>query len=638
MFRPSRMQRVYLQVLREDAQRAALILAECGTFDPQPSTALEADLPESPSVRYRECFDSAHTRMEKLCSFYRCEMQLGELELRMIDQAELEGVDERLGELWREASENEERLRRLEEERREVEQLLDTLRKFSGLDVDLGHLQRRKRFLNVQVGTVPEANITRLTKAVELAGHVLTPFLVSNGVAYVVVAGPMPTTEGELNRLLEAAGFRPMRIPDEFTDRPAEVERELRERAAAIDRQKSDLEQRLEEEAQVHSCELRSLQEVLTLAAPYAKLADALRGRGGLTLFSGWVPNSALLKLRLKLTEGLKHPYVLHARDPFPEERERVPSTTPYPTWMWPFVSLVRNYGIPRYGEFDPTVLFTLSFLVMFGMMFGDVGQGAVIAVIGLLIPDRWRRMRPAFIGAGLASVTFGFLYGSVFGFEHWLEPLWVAPLSDPLRMLAVALYWGVGFILLTTLITIGNRLAQGLWLEALLDGRGLAGALFYLGALMVGARWFQQQPLTWWHLMSPLVPLATIVGYYGYRNRERFTERLLVALMEGFETVLAYGANTLSFLRLAAFSLNHVALAVAVFTLAEMMGTAGFWITVVIGNVIITVLEGAIVAIQVLRLEYYEGFSRFFAGSGRAYHPLRLGEENENSNRSHSA
>lgn len=637
MFRPVRMQRVYLQVLREDAQRAALVLAECGTFDPQPSSALEADLPESPGLNYREHYDSAHIRLQKLCDFYRLEPAVGELDLRVIEQPELEEADRRLGELWRDASEAEEKLRRLEEQRREVEQLLDTLQKFSGLDVDLGHLQRRKRFLNVQVGTVPEGNVARLTRAVQLAGQVLTPFLVSGGIAYVVVAGPMPADGSELGRLLEAAGFRAMNIPEEFTDRPEEVERELRERAAALDRELDALQKNNRQMAQSVAPELQAFHERLTLAAPYARLADALRGRGGLTLFSGWVPNAALLKLRLKLTEGLKHPFVLHARDPFPEEREKVPSTTPYPPWMWPFVSLVRNYGIPRYGEFDPTVLFTLSFLVMFGMMFGDVGQGAVIAAIGFFIPQRWRRLRPAFWGAGTASVIFGFLYGSVFGFEHWLEPLWVAPLSDPLRMLTVALYWGVGFILLTTLITIGNRVAQGLWGEALLDGRGLAGALFYLGALWVGTRWVQQQPLAWWHLAVMFAPLAVIVGYYGHRNRERFAERVLVAFMEGFETVLAYGANTLSFLRLAAFSLNHVALAVAVFTLADMMGTAGYWITVVIGNVIITLLEGAIVAIQVLRLEYYEGFSRFFAGSGRAYHPLRLGEEDNKGNHSHS-
>jgi len=96
------------------------------------------------------------------------------------------------------------------------------------------------------------------------------------------------------------------------------------------------------------------------------------------------------------------------------------------------------------------------------------------------------------------------------------------------------------------------------------------------------------------------------------------------VVLIEGFETVMGYFANTLSFLRVAAFSLNHVALFLAVFTIAGMLGTTGHWITVVIGNLFVLVLEGAIVAIQVLRLEYYEGFSRFFSGDGREFQPLR--------------
>jgi V/A-type H+-transporting ATPase subunit I len=80
--------------------------------------------------------------------------------------------------------------------------------------------------------------------------------------------------------------------------------------------------------------------------------------------------------------------------------------------------------------------------------------------------------------------------------------------------------------------------------------------------------------------------------------------------------------------MRVAAFSINHVALALAVFTIADSFGTTGRWLSLVIGNIVILVLEGAIVAIQVLRLEYYEGFSRFFSGSGRAFEPLVLRDQ----------
>jgi len=101
--------------------------------------------------------------------------------------------------------------------------------------------------------------------------------------------------------------------------------------------------------------------------------------------------------------------------------------------------------------------------------------------------------------------------------------------------------------------------------------------------------------------------------------------EKIIIVLVETLETVVGNVSNTLSFLRVAAFSLNHVALMLAVFALAEMMDTFGYWVMVVFGNIFILVLEGAIVTIQTLRLEYFEGFSRFYSGDGREFRPLLL-------------
>jgi len=133
-----------------------------------------------------------------------------------------------------------------------------------------------------------------------------------------------------------------------------------------------------------------------------------------------------------------------------------------YSPLLRPFVGLVRNYGIPRYGEFDPTLLFALTFIAMFGMMFGDLGHGAVIALIGLIAWPRSGRVA-AFLGmAGLSSMVFGLFYGSIFGYEHLIHPIWMAPLSDPLLMLQLALYWGIGFILVATVLTILNLVNEG--------------------------------------------------------------------------------------------------------------------------------------------------------------------------------
>ena len=143
---------------------------------------------------------------------------------------------------------------------------------------------------------------------------------------------------------------------------------------------------------------------------------------------------------------------------------------------------------------------------------------------------------------------------------------------------------------------------------------------------MLFGAyRWLQLDTFGWLEMMLLLVPLSLILGYKWYKQAAPLGERVLVVLVEGFETIVGFVSNTLSFLRVAAFSINHVALAVAVFALADMMDTTGYWITVVLGNLFILVLEGAIVIIQVLRLEYFEGFSRFFSGDGKAFHPMQL-------------
>jgi V/A-type H+-transporting ATPase subunit I len=258
-------------------------------------------------------------------------------------------------------------------------------------------------------------------------------------------------------------------------------------------------------------------------------------------------------------------------------------------------------------------------------MMFGDVGHGAVIAGAGVLMRRKLRSFTPFVVLIGLSSVLFGFLYGSIFGYEEVIHPLWMSPLHDPILMLKLALYWGIGFILIAIGLTIRNRLAEGKVLEAMLDSKGVAGVLFYLGLLFAGYRYMAHGQFGWTEGLAMLVPLLVVLGYKWHEAEFPPGEKVLVVFIEGFDTLVAYVSNTLSFLRVAAFSLNHVALAIAIFTLANMMGTTGHWITVVLGNVFILVLEGGIVAIQVLRLEYYEGFSRFFSGDGREFRPLTM-------------
>jgi V/A-type H+-transporting ATPase subunit I len=259
-------------------------------------------------------------------------------------------------------------------------------------------------------------------------------------------------------------------------------------------------------------------------------------------------------------------------------------------------------------------------------MMFGDVGHGAVILLTGLVLRRLLKSFTYVFVLAGASSMLFGWMYGSVFGVEHWLHPLWIAPMSDPLYMLTVALIWGVAFLTLGSVIAITNRLLGGDQIGALFGHGGIVSLVLYLALLggLVSLARGDPFPL----LATVLVGLTLVMlTVYQWRSSEgSIGERLFTTLIETFEIVNGYLASSLSFLRVAAFSLNHVALSLAVFTLANSMGTIGHWITIVLGNLFIIVLEGTIVTIQTLRLEYYEGFSRYFYGDGTPFRPLRVG------------
>jgi len=625
MMLPLKMKRVAVQVLSEDAPLAALVLAECGAFNPESSSVLQEELPEFPGEHYRELYRSAQSYLDRILA--HCNLPQSPLPLqavRHVQETELGEIEDWLQQVWAKCSECQEGMRRIEEEQNHIDQLLTTLEKFESLDIDLELLQRGKRFLDMRLGTVPVDNLKRLEEALRLAGFLLTPFLLLDNTAQVIAAGPAGNTS-EIDSVLQAAGWRALDIPPEFRDRPEKVREQLLRRREQVVEENASQCRTLENTRQEFKDRMIAAGHTLSLAAPLAELGESLRGRGALTMISGWVPAREMARLEDGLKRRMPQRFVLSARDPLPQEHGLVPSALRHPRILHSFNALVRNYGVPHYGEFDPTVLFALSFIAMFGMMFGDVGHGAVIVIGGVLLRRKIKTFSVFVAAIGLSSMLFGALYGSVFGYEELLHPLWMAPLSDPNRMLTLALYWGIGFILIATMLTIRNRLAEGHVLEALFDGKGLAGMLFYMGVLFGGWRWVAQGRFGLLETLLIVVPLGAILAYKWHENQIPMGEKILVVLIEGFETVMAYVANTLSFLRVAAFSLNHVALAIAVFTLADMMGQTGHWITVVLGNVFILVMEGAIVAIQVLRLEYYEGFSRFFSGDGREFTPLKL-------------
>jgi V/A-type H+-transporting ATPase subunit I len=302
------------------------------------------------------------------------------------------------------------------------------------------------------------------------------------------------------------------------------------------------------------------------------------------------------------------------------------------------FAPLISTYGTVPYPDVDPTLLAGIAYVLMFGMMFGDAGQGALLLLVALLLrlgrPRRFARLHgawPFVAGAALASVVFGVLYGEFFGPTGVLPVLWLSPLEEPARLLEAAV--GVGGLLLgaSYVVAIVNRWREGGPQLALYASAGIAGAVTFLG---IGSL------ATGLYLSSDVLVVAGIavvllglvlsgVGFFAAAGGG--AAGAVQAVVEVFDAALRTGSNLVSFSRLAAFGLTHAALGWLVWSgttgLAQQggIGVLAAVAVFVLGNALTFALEGLVAAIQALRLEFYELFSRVFSGEGRPFRPWHV-------------
>lgn len=317
---------------------------------------------------------------------------------------------------------------------------------------------------------------------------------------------------------------------------------------------------------------------------------------------------------------------------------DKPPTKLKNPKLFKPFEMFVEMYGLPAYNELDPTVFLGLTYSLMFGIMFGDVGQGLCLAIGGFLL-YRYKKMNLGGIVAlaGCISTIFGFLYGSIFGLEEVLPALWRRPMSDIMTTLMMAVVFGVVLILIAMLLHIFNAVKNRDFEKAVLDPSGIAGLMVYGVAVGAVGLMFAGYTLPGTAILAVLigVPLVAIFLKEPLNNLVQRKKKLLPegskamffveAFVELFDVVLSYATNTISFVRVGAFALSHAGMMGVVMTLAGLESGHPNLLIIILGNILVTGLEGLVVGIQVLRLEYYEMFSRFYSGSGRAFRPFKV-------------
>ena len=318
------------------------------------------------------------------------------------------------------------------------------------------------------------------------------------------------------------------------------------------------------------------------------------------------------------------------------------PTRLKNPAVFRPYEMYVKMYGLPSYQEMDPTIFVALTYSFIFGVMFGDLGQGLCLFLGGLLL---YRRKHVPLAGiiafAGVFSSIFGLLFGSFFGFEDVIPALWLRPREEMSKLpgigsintiMVTAVVFGMGLILLTMVFHILNAVRRKDLGDILFGTNALTGLVFYGGVVFAIILIFSGKPipaagllavvlaaaLLGMFLKEPLTKLVT--GEPGPKIEGSRVMFIVQGFFEMFEVMLSYFSNSLSFVRIGAFAVSHAAMMGVVLQLSGFESGNTNWIVVVLGNLFVMGMEGLIVGIQVLRLEFYEMFSRFYSGEGRPF------------------
>ena len=564
----------------------------------------------------------------------------GEAETLLVDLNDARPAIEKIEREVREhASQQAQENKRLEQ----LQTVLAQLEPISDLNIDISTL-RDPRYLFALLGVMPTENIARLQTSLTRVPHVFEILRQDSQRSVVWLAGAK-RNQDILDRAARSAYINALTLPEDYQGTPGQVIAVVQEDVAKARRRLTELDA---ETARLNKAYAQTLRTHLWNIRTSRMLADAILRFGKLQytyLVVGWVLTSHLEDLQQRIKQVSKETLIESRPLERGSHNPDVPISLQNPAFMRPFQSVVTTYARPMYNEIDPTFLIAITFPLLFGAMFGDLGQGLVLVLLGWLLSSRRIKALNGLAGlgglitaCGAVAAVFGVLYGSVFGFETIIEPLWIRPLEQITTLLIISIGAGVVLLVIGYLISMFNAAVARDWGQFLFDRNGLAGFVLYVSLLLVVA----QIALQWTIPMPLLIVLIAISGIavtlseplkrLVENHRPLLTEGIgtyaVQAFFELFETVIGYLGNTLSYVRVGAFAVAHAGLSSVFFVLAQLVGaegSVGYWIMLVIGNIFIIGFEGLIVGIQTMRLEYYEFFSKFFKGGGSRYEPLTL-------------
>ena len=535
---------------------------------------------------------------------------------------------------------------------------------FANLKVPYAELDHLS-FLSLRIGRIDPKVLDEL-KA-ELEGRAVIVALGEDKSR--VLAASSKKARFALDNELKKFGFVNMEIPKDFKGVPDDVLLSLAKEQESAEAALATITEEKRNFATTHQAALKALLAKFSIGGQIQTVRNGLEATSLVYRITGWIPEGdshQMMNDLDKLTEGRIAIRVYQPKEVPSVVRgeEKVPVKLKHGKLVGAFERMIFSYGSPLYGAIDPTPFVAIFFTILYGIMFGDLGQGLVFLIMGILMAlkiikvENWNRFAPIFMGIGVSSSIMGLITGEFFGTEAVLEPfarfvtglfgeprspiLKVMPSSgDPNSVKVIFGIFGVTIALGVVINSIGlivnffNNILRRRLGSAFFGKNGLSGMLFYWYVIVFAVRlaFLHMSPQLFdWIIIGVLLFFAAFGEPFerlfdGHRPllENGFGAFIIGGVVELIEVISNYLSGTISFVRVGAFALAHAVLGFIIEMMSEKCGLVGGSAVLIFGNAIVVVLEGMIVAIQVIRLQYYEFFSKFFHETGLEFKPLEF-------------
>jgi len=680
----SRMTQLFAVVLEKDCERVTEALLAEGVMQFVSMSELQAPTPQGAGVREGACYPgslSRRLRLGLLTEISELRRRIegflhtggvipaapGETDLTNRVPVDIEKERSHLDRITSERQGIRERQRTIQQEILKLEDIRRQAELY-GMGLSDVALSARHSLISMQIGKLPASNVKKFEDALREFASLNVALGQEGDMAHHLLISIKRDNE-RINSVLAEVGWTKVELPNELRSAKKDAFKEIAAKLTKLGEEQKALETKVNDLVKKEENHLKEVWVKLRVNELFCRIQTHFKSSSRTVIFTGWLPSSKKERLTEKIKKASHGRCYLEWNEAGSKDAigDEVPVQFNNPKALAPFQMLVSNFGIPEYGTIDPTPFVMPLYLSMFGLMFPDIGQGLILAMLGIVGACLWKKdegkkglyhLSWLIIWCGASSMVFGALLGSFFG-TSFFRPLWFdfhgiisghsahsSMINDVYDVLSITIYFGIFVIALGLLFNWINLIRAGKWTELLFDKGGIFGAWIYGGGIYIAsymiAHSYKNLPdgMTVFLLVGlPSLLLFIKEPYHhfthagGHSDKKSnplltFLNLLMQWIVELLEIFSGYLSNTLSFMRVAGLGIAHVCLMISFFTLANMTSGIGSVLILILGNILVIVLEGLSAGVQALRLSYYEFFTKFFHGTGKLYTPISLNSE----------